>query len=555
MRKSQIIFLVLFPSFSFAKTIPFTIYHTNDLHSHFEGVKVKDVGRGYKVRGGFDRLKTAIDEIREKKKNEIVIGVDAGDFFAGTVFSAIAPSNINEFPEYQFLVENKFDIVTLGNHEFDATNVGLEKMFSKAMALNSNTKLVATNIKIDSKSSLNKFVGDQSLIKQVVIKEFQKGDSKLRVGFLGLLGPDACLVSKGTRGDVSFVGFDDKKSKANIKELTQFFNKKIADLKSIEKVDVVVISMHGGGEEGEQILKALKGVDVVIAGHTHEIERKVIDGKILSQTGGYGQNLGVLELNFDTETKKVSLQDSNSKSLIAIDDTIKANDEMSKRIASWKKRSLKILGMNSHGADDVVFTAERDFVRESKIQNELGRMLSSRMLEEINNENAEADFYFTSMGLIRDSIKKDVPYTSADIFELVGIGFDDNLVPGVNTVTFYLTVKEVKKLVSFMELYSHVSKNFAPVFSNNLTFEVNNYGIPFVNRVKNLKLNGKDIEDENRLIKVATNKYVIDNLSTVETATHGLVKIDPKNEKGESTRSYPKYKKEYELLIESFSKK
>ena len=154
------------------------------------------------------------------------------------------------------------------------------------------------------------------------------------------------------------------------------------------------------------------------------------------------------------------------------------------------------------------------------------------------------------MGLIRNSLYKGVPYSRADLFELLSIGFDKNLLPGVESITCYLTVKEVVRLVSFLEIYSHVSNNFAPVFSDNLSFDVSQYGIPFLNRIKNLKLNGKKIEDYDRLIKIATNKYVIDNLGMVGSATYGLVKIDPKNERGESIRIYPSYPKEYSMFID-----
>ena len=105
--------------------IPFTIFHTNDLHSHLDGLKVV-AGESYEQRGGYARLTTAISDIRNKKKDEIVIGVDAGDFFSGTIFSAMALSDSKDFPEYEYFVENKYDLLTLGNHEFDPMNDGLE---------------------------------------------------------------------------------------------------------------------------------------------------------------------------------------------------------------------------------------------------------------------------------------------------------------------------------------------------------------------------------------------------------------------------------------------
>ena len=42
MKKMTFICLLLCTQILYAKNIPFTIYHTNDLHSHFDGVKITD---------------------------------------------------------------------------------------------------------------------------------------------------------------------------------------------------------------------------------------------------------------------------------------------------------------------------------------------------------------------------------------------------------------------------------------------------------------------------------------------------------------------------------
>ncbi len=189
--------------------IPFTVFHSNDLHSHFDGVKVRS-GDSFEKRGGYARISTAISEIRKHKKDEIVIGVDAGDFFSGTIFTAIALSKESEFPEYQFFVENKYDLLTLGNHEFDPMNDGLELILKKASENPAQIPFVASNLYVNHDSPLRKYVGDNALIRPYLIKEFVGPNGNLKVGFLGVLGPDGCLVSISTRVDVHFIGFDDK---------------------------------------------------------------------------------------------------------------------------------------------------------------------------------------------------------------------------------------------------------------------------------------------------------------------------------------------------------
>ena len=538
-----------------AKIIPFSIYHTNDLHSHFDGVKYSNLQKtGFIKRGGYDRLATVIDTVRTQKRinEEIVMGVDAGDFFAGTLFSALAPSVMSrEFPEFEFFSLNQFDAVTLGNHEFDASNIGLEIMLEKAKKFSKSTSIVASNIFLKNKhSKLAPYIGNNSLIKTYVIKDFNSKAGNLRVAFLGILGFDACLVSKATRADVGFIGFDDNRLKSDSGALTDYLNSMIKELKEKNKVQVVVISMHGGGDEALNIAKKLNLVDIIIAGHTHEVQFSITNGIIISQTGSYGENLGLLELFYDTETQKVKLTNVNKKPFINIDDSFKSDLNWLSKIKNWRLEAFKISGNEKSNPEEIIFTPKVDFIRESKIQNSFGVLIGSALLSEINKHQAGADFYFTSMGLIRNSLYKGVPYTRADLFELLSIGFDKNLSPGVETITCYLTVKEVISLVTFLEIYSHVSNNFAPVFSDNLKFNVSKYGIPFFNRIKNLTLNGKKIEDYDRLIKIATNKYVIDNLGMVGSATYGLVKIDPKNEHGESIRTYPIYPKEYSLFID-----
>ena len=65
------------------------------------------------------------------------------------------------------------------------------------------------------------------------------------------------------------------------------------------------------------------------------------------------------------------------------------------------------------------------------------------------------------MGLVRTSFHKNTPYSRAEIFEAVSIGFDSKKVPGVDVVSFYLTPKEVKLIIGFMEIYTFISTSFS----------------------------------------------------------------------------------------------
>lgn len=536
--------------------IPFTVFHTNDLHSHLDGVKVAS-GETFEKRGGYARLTTAISDIRKQKKDEIVIGVDAGDFFSGTIFSAMALSDSKDFPEYEFFVENKYDLLTLGNHEFDPMNDGLEIILQKAAKNPNSIPLVASNLYVNHDSSLRKYLGDNQLIRPYMIKEFQSPKGTIKVGFLGVLGPDGCLVSRSTRGDVHFIGFDDQKSKEQLSELADHLNKMIYDMRSRHKVEVVILSMHGGGKESFELAKKLKGLDILVAGHTHKQEFAIVHDAVINQTGAYGENLGFLEFNFDPKNKKVTMKNTSANHVITITDKIPENQSWKNRIEKWRVKSFELMGEKS-APTEVVFTPKKSYIRSSAIPNPMGQLVTEGVLAELNSslpkEEQKVDVYLTSMGLVRTSFYKNTPYDRSEIFEAVAIGYDKNKQPGVDVVSFYLTPKEVKLIVSFMELYRFISTSFSPAISPNLSFKIRKWGIPFINRIHDLTLNGTPLSDIDRPIKVATNRYVVDNISTVKKITRGWIDLSPKTKTGEPIIAYPVHPKEYQLLIEHFRK-
>lgn len=536
--------------------IPFTVFHTNDLHSHLDGVKVAS-GESYEKRGGYARLTTAISDIRKQKKDEIVIGVDAGDFFSGTIFSAMALSSSKDFPEYEFFVENNFDLLTLGNHEFDPMNDGLEIVLEKAAKNHKSIPLIASNLYVKHDSSLRKYVGEDKLIRPYMIKEFKGLKGAIKVGFLGVLGPDGCLVSRSTREDVHFIGFDDQKSKEQLNDLAEHLNKIIYDMRSRHKVDVIILSMHGGGKESFELAKKLNGLDILIAGHTHKQEFAVVNGTVINQTGSYGENLGFLEFYFNPQNKIITLKNASANHIITITDKIPENHSWKNRINKWRVKSFELMGEKS-SPTEVVFNPKKSYLRSSAIPNPMGTLVTKGVLAELNSSLPTAeekiDIYLTSMGLVRTSFYKNTPYDRAEIFEAVAIGYDKNKQPGVDVVSFYLTPKEVRLVVSFMEIYRFISTSFSPAISPNLSFKIRKWGIPFINRIYDLKLGDTPLSDIDRPIKIATNRYVVDNISTVKKITRGWIDLGPKTKTGEPIITYPVHPKEYQLLIEHFRK-
>ena len=533
----------------YSAEIPIVIYHTNDLHSHLDGVKIPHKN-GYERRGGFARLQSAINEIKNTMKDHLVIGVDAGDFFSGTIFSGLAVSEETSFPEYDFFIDNQYDLITLGNHEFDAHNKGLEMMLKKMSTRSPLIPLVSSNLTIVNNSSLKKYYGENQIIRPYLIKDYSHQGKKIRIGFLGILGPDGCLVSRSTRGDAHFIGFNEDRSKMDVKALSKHIDQMASKLKKEKSVDLVILSMHGGGKESYDLAAGLSHVDALIAGHTHKQEFAIINDIVVNQTGSYGENLGFLKFFYNPQTKKLKIQDEKANHVLTITEAIKPDVSLQQKIESYRKKSFQLMGQTNN-PDEVVFTPKNDYQRSSKIGNPMGQLVTNSLYQEINShylKNDPIDLYITSMGLVRTSFYKNIPYTRAEIFEAVSIGFDERMRPGVDVVTFYLSPKEVKTIIQFMEIYTFISTSFSPAFSESLTFNIRKWGIPFLNRIYDLKLHGKDLSDYDRPIKIATNKFIVMNIETVKKISRGFIELIPKDKSGQPLKQFESLPKEYEIM-------
>src|ERR1041384_6758467 len=90
--------------------IKITILHTNDTHSQIDPLPTNDK---YAGKGGVARRATLVKRIRKENPNTLLI--DAGDVFQGTPYFNFYKGEV----EYKSMSLIGYDVVTLGNHDFD----------------------------------------------------------------------------------------------------------------------------------------------------------------------------------------------------------------------------------------------------------------------------------------------------------------------------------------------------------------------------------------------------------------------------------------------------
>ncbi|HAC15395.1 MAG TPA: hypothetical protein DCE78_05550 [Bacteroidetes bacterium] len=439
-----------------SNTINFTILHTNDEHAALVPRPLSDYGLADgQTNGGIARVATLINEIRTQKavSSEPVLVVSAGDFISGSPFSWLNLQN--EAPELTLMIESGYDVITLGNHEFDygpemlanyLKIIGYPEMALQVPIVASNTLITEGHI-----------LGEMG-IQQTHVKRLSNG---LIIGFFGLMGKHAADVAPMAKP----ITFADQVESAR---------KSVADLQN-EGVDVIVLLSHSGEGEEAAFAEAVPGIDVIIGGHTHSVLSKPIisNGTIIVQTGTEFQYVGQLEFAFNTETKELEMlnmpgDDPDDTYLIKIDQNIAEDPRIKVLTDQYSEKLNKLVSDMTNGRvsqiDQTIAQSEVTLKR-TPIMSEtpLGNFIADAMLfgaEEATN--SRVDFVFQASGVIRgDMIPSPNPSTNGalsfyDVSSLIGLGSGPDGKPGYPMVSIYFTGEEIRRILEITVLLSEM---------------------------------------------------------------------------------------------------
>jgi 5'-nucleotidase len=268
-----------------------TVLHTNDVHSYIDPFPA-DHPKNPNM-GGVARRAALIEKIRAENPNVLLL--DSGDIFQGTPYFNYYGGEL----EFKLMSMMKYDLATIGNHDFDN---GIDGLY--AQLPNATFEFVSANY--DFKNTVL-----DGHVKPY--KVFNKNG--IKVGVFGL--------------GVELDGLVDKR---NSKETVYHDPVSVAQemarvLKHEKKCDLIICLSHIGYQyknEPDKICDTklatlTKDIDLIIGGHTHTFLDKPtilknIEGKdvLVNQVGCYGINLGRIDFYFDEE-KNIA---ANGKSII-----------------------------------------------------------------------------------------------------------------------------------------------------------------------------------------------------------------------------------------------
>ena len=430
----------------------FCILHTNDMHSelipHSPAVDYRPGEEGPAI-GGFARLATAVDEIREnkRKEGEPVLLFDAGDFLGGAPFAWLALNSCAA--ELTIMQKMGYDVVTIGNHEYDygpdvlaqyLLQAGYPEAHQKTLVLASNTEASSDNP-----------LAARGLYRKTGMFELENG---LKVGVFGLIGRDAIQVM-GDSGDVQFL------------DQHETAHQMVAELKE-QGADVIVAISHSGVDEDRELAREVPEIDVIVGGHSHTaLYKPVLEGDtIIVQAGSLGEYLGQLELAYNPNTDKVQVrnEENDQPFLIPIDSSFACDPEIDALVQEYTIiLNAYVKEVTDGKFDNIMSTvAKSDFVLSNLpplSETTLGNFVTDAMrfvAQEFTGKRV--DIAGEANGNIRNSIFPGTMEQSAgnislyEILETTGVGRGLDGRPGCPIASVYLTGEEVRRVLEMTVL-------------------------------------------------------------------------------------------------------
>jgi 5'-nucleotidase/UDP-sugar diphosphatase len=434
----------------------FTLLHTNDEHAALVPKPQSEYGLdGAQTMGGIARVATLISTIRSEKRKlgEEVLVLSGGDYISGSPFSWLALRA--EAPEIRLLIESGYDILTLGNHEFDYGPELLAEYLSIAgyPQLSERNPIVASNTIIPENHPLGNLGIHKTYIRTL--------DNGLRIGFLGIMGAHAA----GVAPMATPVTFSDQIAAA----------RSAVDHLTSENVDVIIMLSHSGEHEESEFALAVPEIDIIIGGHTHSvIPQPIVVGKtIIVQTGTEFEYVGKLEFEFDRRNNLLTMlntpkANSEESYLIPISSEIPEDPRIKALVDAYGVKLSTLISEMTLGRvtayNQTIAKSDVPLIRTPMLaETPLGNFISDAMLFAAEKAtSSRVDFVFQASGVIRgDLIPGQHPdnrgsVTFYDLVSLIGLGSGPDMMPGYPMVSLYFTGEEVRRIIEISILLSEL---------------------------------------------------------------------------------------------------
>ena len=289
------LFVLSAVSTAMAQEVNIKLLGTSDVHGRIVpwsyGADIEDKS------GSYAQIATYVKDVRKNNKN--VVLVEVGDAIQDNQIDVFAKDKkyYKDHPIPKVLNEMNYDIFVLGNHEFNFGMKALDEILKDIKA----KKLTAN---FYHKKNDKRYIDATTIIEKDGVK----------LGIIGLSTPMSAKFEEDT-GNLKDMKFTSPTEEAR----TQ-----VEKLKA-KGVDAIIAVTHMGIDNENNIpdtgmrdvINAVDGIDVVIAGHMHkDVPSETIKNTLITEPHRYGTVVSEVDLTFDINDKKeVKLVKKESKTV------------------------------------------------------------------------------------------------------------------------------------------------------------------------------------------------------------------------------------------------
>ncbi|ANP82878.1 2',3'-cyclic-nucleotide 2'-phosphodiesterase [Bacillus sp. B25(2016b)] len=297
-------------------TVNLRILETSDIHVNLMNYDYYQTKTDNKV--GLVQTATLVNKAREEAKNSVLF--DDGDALQGTPLGDYVANKIKDpknrvdpsytHPLYRLMNLMKYDVISLGNHEFNYGLDYLNKVIEKT-----DFPVINSNVYIDDydgndENDEHYFDRPYHILEKEVVDE--AGQKQIvKIGVMGFVPPQIMNWDKANL-----------EGKVKAKDIVQTAKKLVPEMKA-QGADIIVALAHSGvdksgyneGMENASFYLATQvpGVDAVLMGHSHTEVKDVFNGVPVVMPGVFGSNLGIIDMQLKKVNGKWEVQKDQSK--------------------------------------------------------------------------------------------------------------------------------------------------------------------------------------------------------------------------------------------------
>lgn len=458
---------------------------SGSVDAYFESnIDFEDLAKKYGKMGGYAHLSTLVKNVRAERGNDKVLFLDAGDTWQGTAVAL--------WTKGEALVEaqNHIGVDIMTPHwEFTygktVLNKRIKQFKGKFLAHNVTKSIDTTRDDIDLEKMMEVDEGGNVFEPYTITER-----NGLKIGVLGQSFPYIPLAHPrnldGYDGSDVSEGWSFGIQEENIR-------KYVNELREKHQVDLLILLSHNGLEVDKKVAQNVKGIDVLVTGHTHDPLPKPlkINNTLLVQAGSHGKFLGRLDL----EIKNKKVAGFKHKLYPVISNYIPADPEMLSIIDKWHKpfdgETKGKLGEKLAVTDSILY-------RRDTFCGTFDSLIVQAIKEEFDSEVVfSPGFRWGTTILPGENI------TLKDVYDLTALSYP-------NVWTFDLKGETLRDILADIldnlfnpNPYEQQGGDFSRLFGVDLKIKINiPAGADIRKRIIEMKVGGKAL-DESRLYKIS----------------------------------------------------